>query len=53
MLNIRTPGSDATTVPAHQQAITRTFALTALFALLLLIVLRHLFGSVSVSAGVS
>lgn len=53
MLNLRTPGADSTQVPAHQHAITRTFALTALFALLVLIVLRHLFGSVSVSAGVS
>lgn len=52
-LNLRTPGSDATSVPAHQHVITRSFALLALFALLLLFVLRHLFGSVRVEAGVS
>lgn len=39
---------------AHQYPISRTFALTALAALLILIVLRHVFGgaSFSVSGGV-
>lgn len=36
---------------AHQYPIARGFALTVLAALLILIVLRHLFGSVSVAVG--
>lgn len=51
-LNLRTPGGE-TSAAAHTFPISRAFALTILFALLALIVLRHLFGSVHVEAGVS
>jgi hypothetical protein len=36
---------------AHQYPISRSFALTLLLALLALIILRHLFGSVRVEVG--
>jgi hypothetical protein len=47
--NSRTPsgGSQA----AHSYPITRAFALTVLAALAILIVLRHLFGSIRVDVG--
>lgn len=37
--------------PAHQYPISRGFALVVLAALLALVVLRHLFGSVRVEVG--
>lgn len=51
-LNMRTPGG--TDKPsAYQFPISRGFAITVLLALLLLIALRHMFGSVRLEAGVS
>lgn len=37
--------------PAHMYPISRAFALTVLLALIGLVVLRHLFGSVRVEVG--
>lgn len=37
--------------PAHTYPISRGFAIVVLMALLALVVLRHLFGSVSVEVG--
>jgi hypothetical protein len=47
--NSRNPGSGQTA--AHQYPIARWFAITVLTALGLLLVLRHLFGSIRVEAG--
>lgn len=38
-------------VAAHQYPVTRSFALTVLAAVVILFALRHVFGSISVSAG--
>jgi hypothetical protein len=46
------PRDPNATPSATGYPITRTFAATVLVALLLLVVLRHLFGSVRVEAGV-
>jgi len=48
--NERTPTGGGP-APAASYPITRAFALTLLAALILLIILRHLFGSVSVQVG--
>lgn len=48
--NSRDPGGSASTAAGYPVA--RAFALTVLAALVVLVILRHLFGSVSVSAGV-
>ena len=45
----RDPSGD--TASAHQYPIARSFALVVLVALLALVVLRHLFGSVRVEVG--
>lgn len=37
--------------PAHQYPVTRSFAFIVLAALVVLFALRHVFGSISVSAG--
>lgn len=50
-LNLRTPEGDGP-APAHTHLITRNFAMIVLAALVLLFALRHLFGSVSLEAGV-
>jgi len=50
-LNSRDPNSDGTGQAAHTYPITRAFALTILVALVLLIILRHVFGSLSVEVG--
>ena len=50
-LNTRSP--EGQNVAAHTFPISRSFAVTILFALLGLIILRHLFGSVRLEAGVS
>jgi hypothetical protein len=52
-LNLRTPGSDGSAgdAAAHTYPIARGFALVLLAALIILIILRHLFGSVSVNVG--
>jgi hypothetical protein len=47
--NLRSPGNGETA--AHQYPIARAFALTVLVALGLLLLLRHLFGSVRVEVG--
>jgi hypothetical protein len=47
--NERTPGGSP--APAHTYPISRAFALTVLGALLVLLLLRHLFGSISVQVG--
>lgn len=47
--NSRNPGGDAPA--AHQYPIARGFALTVLVAIGLLLLLRHLFGSVRVEVG--
>lgn len=50
-LNLRNPGGDQP--PAYSHPISRSLAVTVLAALVLLWALRHLFGSVSIQAGVS
>jgi hypothetical protein len=51
-LNSRDPNSDGTAdQAAHTYPITRAFALTVLAALILLIILRHVFGSLTVDVG--
>lgn len=46
----RDPGSGESTA-AHQYPIARSFAVVVLVALLALIVLRHLFGSIRLEVG--
>jgi hypothetical protein len=48
--NMRTPAG-AGPGAAHTYPISRAFALTVLAAAILLMILRHLFGSVSVQVG--
>jgi hypothetical protein len=48
--NMRTPAG-AGPGAAHTYPISRCFALTVLAALVILAILRHLFGSVSVQVG--
>lgn len=51
-LNSRDPNQDGTgQQAAHTYPVTRAFALTILSALVLLIILRHVFGSLSVEVG--
>lgn len=52
-LNMRTPGSDSTSQPAHTYPITRSFAVLVLLALVALFALRRLFGSIRVEGGVN
>ena len=47
--NSRSPGGSQ--APAHTYPIARGFALTVLGAIILLLVLRHLFGSIRVEVG--
>jgi hypothetical protein len=51
ILGLRDPNGGDSGAPAHSYPIARAFALTLLFALVALIVLRHLFGSVRVEVG--
>lgn len=46
----RNPNSGTTA--AHQYPISRSFAITVLTALVVLVALRHVFGSASLSVGV-
>jgi len=48
--NLRNPGGSGSQA-AHTYPITRAFALTVLAALVLLVILRHLFGSIRVEVG--
>jgi hypothetical protein len=49
-LNLRNPGGTGP-APAASQPISRAFGFTVLAALLILIALRHLFGSIRVEVG--
>ncbi|HZR54587.1 MAG TPA: hypothetical protein VFB06_34440 [Streptosporangiaceae bacterium] len=53
MVSLSRDPNDNGDAPAHTYPIARTFALVVLGALVLLIVLRHLFGSVRVEVGAS
>jgi hypothetical protein len=48
--NMRTPGAAGPSA-AHTYPIARCFALTVLAAVIILLILRHLFGSVNVQVG--
>lgn len=48
--NMRSPAGSGPSA-AHTYPISRAFALTVLGAIVLLLILRHLFGSVSVQVG--
>lgn len=50
-LNSRDPAQTGSGQAAHTYPVTRAFALTVLVALVLLIILRHIFGSLSAEIG--